>query len=146
MSGPREVRAQQRLQRQCVSCKSQFHPHPRLGTRQKTCGKDSCQRKHRAGYRRNYRRENLQADQEYESKRRKNRPSDYWKKYREAHPTYTQRNRAQSQLRKKLKKVGLQRQLDIVQLIDPPEKLDALIGFATSHRSLLEECRVRPAA
>jgi hypothetical protein len=49
-------------------------------------------------------------------------------------------------LRKKLKKAGLQRQLDIVQLIDPPEKLATLVEFATSHRSLLEECRVKPAA
>jgi hypothetical protein len=43
-------------------------------------------------------------------------------------------------------KAGLQRQLDIVQLIDPPGKLEQVIGFATSHRSLLCECLGKSAA
>ena len=146
MRGPEKIRAPRGSQRQCDSCKSRFHPHPRLGTRQKTCGKASCRKQHRAGYRRQYRILNPQANQEYESKRRSLRAPDFWPKYRETHPAYAQRNRAQSRLRKKLKKCGLQRQLDIVQLVDPPEKLDQVVRFATSHRSLLRECRGRSAA
>jgi len=148
MPSPKEIRTRHCLQRQCVSCEIQFTPHHRLGSRQKTCGKDSCSRKHRAGYRRKYRSkiENSQSEQEYEEKRRKDRPSGFWKAYRKAHPAYANRNRAQSRLRKKLKKVGLQRQLDIVQLFDPPEKLGTLVEFATSHRSLLQQCGYRPAA
>lgn len=146
MQGPNEVRTQRCLQRQCVSCGTRFRPHPRLGTRQKTCGKEACQQRHRAGYRRRYRIENPQVEQEYEQKRRSSRSPDFWKNYRKSHPAYTSRNRAQARLRKELAKAGLQRQLDIVQLIDPPEKLATVLGFATSHRSLLEECRCKPAA
>ena len=146
MSGPSKVRALHRSQRQCVSCKSRFHSHPRLGSRQKTCGLESCRLKHRAGYRRKYRRENSQAEHEYSQKWKEARPPDFWKEYRKAHPVYAARNRAQASLRKKLSKVGLQRQLDIVQLIDPPGKLGTLIEFATSHRSLLYECGGRAAA
>lgn len=146
MPSPKEKRTRHGLQRQCVSCESRFTPHHRLGIRQKTCGKAPCRRKHRAGYRRKYRRTNSESEQGYEKKRREARPPDFWKKFRESHPSYVTRNRAQARFRKQLNKAGLQRQLDIVQLFDPPEKLGALMTFATSHRSLLQECGYRPAA
>ncbi len=146
MPDPKEKRIRHRLQRHCVSCENFFYPHQRLGTRQKTCGKESCRRKHRAGYRRKYRLQNPESEREYEQKRRTNRCSDYWRRYRHDHPTYSNRNRAQARLRNQLLKAGLQRQLDIVQLIDPTEKLEAVVGFATSHRSLLEQCLCRMAA
>jgi hypothetical protein len=101
---------------------------------------------YRAGYRRKYRIKNPHAEQGYAQKQKDHRSTDFWKKYRENHPVYTDRNRSQTRLRKKLKKAGLQRQLDIVQLVDPPSKLATLVEFATSHRSLLQECRVKPAA
>jgi len=90
--------------------------------------------------------QNPKAEQEIEQKRRDARPPDFWKAYRQSRPVATARNRANSRLRKKLSKAGLQRQLDMVQLIDPPEKLEAVVEFATSHRSLLFECLRKAAA
>ena len=134
------------LQLQCYYCGNWFHPSPRLGKRQKTCGKDSCRKAHRARYRRVYRIQNPKEEREIQEKRKKDRPVDFWKQYRSTHPIYTSRNRANSKLRKRLAKVGLQRQLDIVQLIDPPAKLELVVGFATSHRYLLEQCLGKAAA
>jgi hypothetical protein len=114
--------------------------------RQRTCGQEVCKRAYRAAFRREYRKKNPKAEQDIEKKRRDARPADFWNAYRQAHPIATARNRANSRLRKKLSKAGLQRQLDIVQLIDPPSKLEAVIGFATSHRSLLFECLCKAAA
>lgn len=126
--------------RRCVICAVSFRASPRLQTRQKTCGKACCVRSHRAAYRRQYRKSSQEAELGYQQKRKASQGVDYWKQYRDAHPVSTARNRANSRLRKLLLKSGLQRQLDIVQLIDPIEKLDVVVGFATSHRSLLEEC------
>lgn len=128
----------------CVSCKKKFHPNPRLGKRQKTCGDESCGQKQRAKYRNQYRKTNEEAERGYEAKRRAARGKNYWQRYRAEHPESTARNRAGSRLRRKLQKAGLQRQLDIVQLIDPIETLAVVVGFATSHRSLLEECLCKP--
>ena len=129
-----------RLQRHCVCCHVRFRPNPRLRDRQKTCGKDTCRKEHRAAYRRRYRKRNPQAEQDIQKKRQESRPPEFWKNYRRDHPNSTARNRANSRLRKQLAKIGLQRQLDIVQLIDPIDKLDRILEFATSHRSLLREC------
>jgi hypothetical protein len=147
MPDPKEVRIRATgLQRRCVCCQERFRPHPRLRDRQKTCGKASCRKSHRAAFRREYRKKNPQAEQDIQKKRRESRSPEFWKNYRREHPLSTARNRANSRLRKQLAKVGLQRQLDIVQLVDPPGKLDTLMGFATSHRSLLCECLGRSAA
>jgi len=139
-------RVDQRLQRHCDECNSRFTAHPRLGKRQKTCGANACKRAHRASYRRHYRRVNSESEQGYIDKIKSNRSKDYWKNYRTQHPVYAARNRANSRLKKALKRAGLQRQLDIVQLVDPIENLDKLVVFATSTRSLLEECVCRAAA
>jgi len=147
MPDPREVRIRApALQRHCDCCHERFLPSLRLRDRQKTCGKATCRKSYGAAYRRRYRNVNLQAEQDIQKKRRESRPRDYWKKYRQDRPIATARNRANSRLRKKLIKAGLQRQLDIVQLFDPPGKLDALVRFATSHRSLLDECLRKSAA
>lgn len=135
-----------RLQRHCVGCRTLFAPNPRVGDRQKTCGKFTCRKAHRAAFRRAYRNKNHQSEQDIEKKRKNSRGPDFWKKYRRDHPESTARNRANSLLKKRLLKAGLQRQLDIVQLIDPPEKLNSLLEFATSHRSLLFECLLKTAA
>ena len=124
----------------CSECRKSFRPHSRLKARQKTCGESACQLKHRARYRRDYRQEFALADQEYADKGKANRPKDFWKTYRKNHPESTQRNRLSARLRKQLARSGLQRQLDIVQVIDPPGYFDQFREFATSHRSLIEGC------
>lgn len=127
----------------CRVCKKPFIPHPRLSLRQKTCRETKCQLSHRAQYQRNYRQENRQAAEDCQSKQRATRGSLFWKSYRQTHPESTERNRANSRLRKRLKKAGLQRQLDIVELIDPIDNLNAVVEFATSHGSLLRKCLPR---
>jgi len=124
----------------CVCCKKSFKPNPRLGQRQKTCGDSKCRLFQRARYRRRYRDDNSEAEAGYRNKQKEFREPGFWKAYRETHPESTERNRANSRLRKKLKKAGLQRQLDIAQLVDPPGNLEAVVEFATSHQSLLRKC------
>jgi len=130
----------------CLECKRKYSPSPRLKLRQKTCGAPDCRRRHRARYRRDYRIRSPEVEQESRKKIRANRPTDFWKTYREEHPSATERNRKLTKLRKRLTRSGLQRQLDIVQVVDPPGYFDLFQGFATSHRSLIKECRAMRAA
>ena len=149
MPDPREIRiSAPGLQRSCVCCQAKIHPHPRLGGRQKTCGAVRCRKRHRAGYQREYRAqpENARIEREYEATRKKQRPSDFWKTYRATRPEATKRNRANSRLKKKLVRDGLQRKLDIVQLFVPIDQSGPLIRFATVHRSLFEDCARKTAA
>lgn len=125
----------------CSVCKKSFRPHPRLKARQKTCTQKTWQLAHRAHYRKQYRRENAEAEIDCQEKAVSNRAPGFWKSYRKNHPQSSERNRAQTRLRKQLRRAGLQRQLDIVQVIDPPGYFDLFHGFATSHRSLLDACR-----
>lgn len=130
----------------CVECKKKYSPSPRLKVRQKTCGEPLCRRRHRAKYRRRYRSQNPEVELESRKKIQASRSDDFWKTYRKQHPLTTARNRKLTRLRKRLARAGLQRQLDIVQVVDPPGYFDLFSGFATSHRSLIEECRVMRAA
>jgi hypothetical protein len=130
----------------CLECNKKYSPSPRLKLRQKTCGELLCRRKHRARYRRRYRSQNPEVEQESRKKIQTNRPNGFWKNYRKEHSSSTERNRKLTKLRKRLARSGLQRQLDIVQVVDPPGYFDLFRGFATSHRSLIEECRAKRAA
>lgn len=130
----------------CIECKKSFRPSPRLKSRQRTCTERACQLSYRARYRRQYRRENFGAEEEYREKTKSNRSPDFWKKYRQDHSRSSERNRLNAKLRKRLRRTGLQRQLDIVQVIDPSGYFDLFHGFATSHRSLLEACHATSAA
>jgi hypothetical protein len=127
------------LVRICPECRGLFKPNFRLRERQRTCGKGDCRRLHRKKYQRRWRKLNRAVEQEYEAKRKACRKKDYWKGYRLNHPEYTDRNRVLSRLRKKLKREGLQRKLDIVQVIENPEKLLHMSEFATRHRSIVSK-------
>ena len=106
--------------------------------RQKTCGLDSCKQAHRAKYRRKYRKLNAEVEKEYQTKRNKQRPAGYWKEYRKDNPEYVKRNCLLSKLRRARIKVGLQRQLDTLELVEIPKNLEAVSEFATSTRWLWE--------
>jgi hypothetical protein len=124
----------------CSECKKRYQPHPRLGNRQRTCGADPCLHKHRARYQRRYRRKtkNLDAQKDIRKKVKDSRPADYWKTYRRNHLKSTQRNRELTKLRMRLRRSGLQRKLDIVEVFDPSGYFNRFYEFATSHRLLLE--------
>lgn len=129
----------------CSECKKSFLPSPRLKARQKTCGEKACQLKHRARYRRRYRCADPESEKEYRNKVKANRPPGFWGKYRRDHVESTERNRLNSKLRRRLKRAGLQRQLDIAQVTEPSGYFDHFCEFATTHQSLLEECRATSA-
>lgn len=130
----------------CSECKQTFLPHPRLKLRQKTCTLRACQLKHRARYRKRYRGENPGTEKEYRDKVKANRPASFWKQYRKKNPQSSERNRLNAGLRKKLVRAGLQRQLDLVQVLDSPGYFELFVGFATSHRSILEAWQATHAA
>ena len=93
---------------ECECCHIEFSPSPRLGARQKTCGAILCKKHHRAKYRRHYRKENAAIEKEYRSKR----PTGYWREYRSGHPNYVNKNRFMNRMAQRVRRAGLQRQLD----------------------------------
>jgi len=130
----------------CIQCKNSFCSNPRLGIRQKTCGAEECRRKHRTRYQRRYRIENPDVEKEIRKKIKDKRGSDFWKGYRAAHIKSSERNRNLTKLRMRLRRGGLQRKLDILEVFDPPGYFDRFSAFATEHRSLLDEFRFTPEA
>ena len=44
--------------KRCQSCGRYFHPHPRVGNRQKYCGRVECRKKYQKGYQEKWRAEN----------------------------------------------------------------------------------------
>jgi hypothetical protein len=96
----------------CLYCKKQFKPNFRLSGRQKTCGIEACRKFNRRRYQKRWRKINSSIESEYQAKRSKNRSQDFWKNYRKGHLESTLRNRILTSIRKKLKHVGLQRDID----------------------------------
>lgn len=134
------------LRARCLECRKIFRPNARLKLRQKTCGEMACRRKARTRYQQKYRRINPGLEREYSEKRRRARSPEFWRHYRRDHPMSTRRNREAAKLRARLMREGLQRKLDIVEVIDPPGYFELFHEFATRHRSLIEELIGIPAA
>ena len=104
--------------RACSVCRTLFKPHPRLGKRQQLCGAIECRKVYLRLHRRSYRRRNVQAENDYQEKRKQARVPGYWCDYRLNHPEYQERERANARLRLRRNRPSLQcsqRQLDIVQ-------------------------------
>lgn len=87
-------------ERRCRYCQQVFQPS-KFQPRQTVCGEAECQRKRRT----EYHRKKIAGDPEYrevcrDSRRKwRGRHPEYWKQYRENHPTVVERNRAQQKLR-----------------------------------------------
>jgi hypothetical protein len=122
--------------KRCTICRLSFSPHPRLGERQVLCGEGKCRKEYLRRYRRSYRARNLNTEQEYQSKRKVTRPADYWRIYRQTHPEYRAREKANARLRKRRailciefsSQHGSQRQLDILQVPESTGESGALWG------------------
>jgi len=52
------MRRRRLRRKRCPFCQTLFHPHPRLGSRQRTCGAPTCQRERHAQNCRRWRRRN----------------------------------------------------------------------------------------
>lgn len=101
------------VSRCCEVCGKQFEPHVRLGDRQRLCGAAECRKVYQRVHRRSHRHRDMAIEREYQERRRDSRSKDYWRKYREAHPAYQERERASARLRWRRNNLASQRQLDI---------------------------------
>ena len=86
--------------KRCAACGDGFTQRRNVPSQQ-YCSKSECQRERR----RRWQREKLRQDPDYRANqaaaqgRWRERHPDYWRKYRQAHPEYTARNRAQQRER-----------------------------------------------
>lgn len=103
------------MKKLCPYCQRSFHPHPRVGTRQKTCGKPSCKKagkaKNNARWRRNnpdYYRDDYARVKEWLAHH-----PHYLKSYRQNHPEYVQRDREARRFRYRKKKIRVDIQAQI---------------------------------
>lgn len=119
--------------RSCPWCRKDYRPSFRLKERQKTCGDELCRKIHKREFLRQWRNKNPEVVVGYQQDYGK-KPQGFWPKYRDAHPKQTERNREQSKLRARLKRQGLQRNLDIAQAVETPIKAEAFVEFAKIHR------------
>lgn len=122
----------------CSWCRLSFVPNPRLGKRQKSCGKPECRKKQKHHSHSRWKSHNRQIYQSGLKDWRVAHP-DYWKNYRSSHPHYTANNRQQSKIRKalSLSKIGLQKRIDILQLTDNQKGIWSIARFAKQPRSLI---------
>jgi hypothetical protein len=135
-----------KLKPKCSYCKNKFTPNVRLRERQKTCGLEICRRAPRSLVQRRWRKINYAIEVEYQTKRREFREKNFWKEFRKSHPESTIRNRILTKVWKSLRREGLQRRLDILQVVEDAGKIISFSEFATRHRSTLLECVSRKAS
>ena len=95
--------------KKCPYCKIQFIPHPKVGKRQKTCGKPACKKALKSDNNKKWR----QRNPDYYSKgysRLKDWLEEnpgYLKRYRGSHPEYVKKNREAQRVRDRRKKLRL---------------------------------------
>jgi hypothetical protein len=87
-------------ERRCRYCQKSFEPS-KFQPRQEVCSASDCQKRRRAGYRK----QKISADPEYRqvcldsSRKWRSRNPGYWKQYREEHPTAPEQNRQHQKVR-----------------------------------------------
>lgn len=82
------------LFRSCCVCRKHFKPHPRLGDRQRTCGREDCRKQRRCANSRNWRARNPEADDaDYRRIRQRDR-REYRRKYWVTHPAVREKHAA----------------------------------------------------
>lgn len=120
----------------CPWCRESFRPHPRLGERQKCCGKPDCLLKQKRVSHALWKLKNqdiyLVGQEDWRAQN-----SGYWKTYRLAHPEYAEKNRQQTRQRKAHLKAqtGLQKRIDILQPIENYGFFWSACGFAKENQS-----------
>ena len=99
----------------CPYCKRSFRPHPRVGNRQKTCGKPSCKKTRKTEINRRWRRDNPDCCQNDYPRVKEwlGQHPHYLAQYRQSHPEYVQKNREAQKHRDRSKKIRLDIQAQI---------------------------------
>lgn len=126
------------IKRLCPWCQTSFIPNTRLGKRQKSCGLPPCQKKQKDHSQRQWKSKNKKLYQQgLKDWREQN--GGYWKNYRLLNPEYTEINRKQSRIRKRLsiRKTGLQKRIDVLQGHEKQWELWDVVRFAKYPRSLV---------
>jgi hypothetical protein len=102
-------------QKKCRYCRTSFLPNPRVGKRQKTCGKPACKKARKAENNARWRKENPDCcRQDYPRvKEWLDKNPYYLKRYRQSHPEYIQKNREARRLRYRRKKLCVDIQAQI---------------------------------
>jgi hypothetical protein len=70
----------------CCICRKHFEPHPRLGARQRTCGRDECQKRRRRANSRHWRARNPEGDDATYRRIRQRDRREYRRQYWATHP------------------------------------------------------------
>lgn len=102
-------------QKKCRYCRTSFVANPRVGKRQKTCGKPACKKALKAENNARWRQENPDCCcQDYPRvKEWLDKNPQYLKRYRQSHPEYVQKNREAQRLRDRGEKLHLDIQAQI---------------------------------
>jgi len=102
-------------QKKCRYCQTSFIPNPRVGKRQKACGKPACKKALKAENNARWRKENPDyCRQDYPRvKEWLDKHPHYLKRYRQNHPEYVQKNREARRLRYRRKKLCVDIQAQI---------------------------------
>lgn len=95
--------------KKCPYCKIRFTPDPRVGKRQKACGKPACKRAMKAENNRSWRQRNPDYYRNDYSRLRAwlEQNPEYLKCYRQSHPEYIEKNRKAQNVRDRRKKLRL---------------------------------------
>lgn len=82
--------------RRCPYCKRLFVPDPRVGDRQRTCGRDPCRKQHKRQYDKAWRKKHPEYFRGSYSQQKQlyGTRAGYKRQYREGHPDYVRRNAA----------------------------------------------------
>ena len=93
----------------CCICSASYIPHPKVGTRQKTCGNPSCQRISKENNNARWRLDNPNYDKNDYGRVKAclEKNPGYLKLYRQNHPEYVQKNRDAQRHRDRVKKLHL---------------------------------------
>jgi hypothetical protein len=95
------------MEKTCQCCKKLFYPHPAVPD-QRYCSERECQKARK----RKWQKEKLARDSDYRDNQAsaqrqwRSRNKDYWKRYREKNPAYTERNRVAQQERNRRRRSG----------------------------------------
>lgn len=95
--------------KKCPYCKTNFIPHVKVGTRQKTCGSPECKKELKSGNNKRWRQKNpdYYRDDYPRLKEWLGQNPGYLNKYRQGHPEYVQKNRESQRVRDRSKKLRL---------------------------------------
>jgi len=129
--------------KKCPYCKSSFMPHPRVGNRQKTCGKPDCRKRLKAKNNKRWREENpdyFRNDYQRVKTWLDEHP-DYLKTFRENNPDYVKKNREAQRIRDRGKKIRLDIQAQL------KEKLPDIINqtWSLPNLDIQDEISLKPA-